>query len=440
MVQHMRLKHFTSGLFLFLSFLFIYSCTHTPDEIINPDNGNGNILPPIDTIACDSANVTFPGTVVPILDAYCITCHSGATPQGGLDFTDYSQLAFVAENGALIGSIKHLEGFEPMPQGGNKLSNCEIALIEIWINDTVFVTPPDTTFCDSSFVTYPGTIVPIFEANCIGCHGPPTPAAGIDLTNYEDVATVAQNGSLMGSILYLPGYSEMPKNGPPLTDCETALIQKWINDTTFTGGGGGLPCDPDTVYFQNTVLPLLQSSCATTGCHDEITHEHGIIMTTYEKIMQTVEIKPFEPWDSKLYEVIEDDYQSDRMPPPPGPPFTQDQKDIIYNWILQGALNNYCDDEDCDSVNVSFSGTVFPIIQNNCYGCHSGSNPSGGLSLTNYNQIKNSGSILPGTSGSLLGTITWASGNSPMPKNGNMLSDCNIAQITRWIEDGMPDN
>lgn len=432
----MKLKLLNFGIFLFLFLVFIFSCTHSPDEIITPDNGNTQ--PPLDTIACDSSNVTYPGTVVPILDAYCISCHSGATPSGGLDFTDFNQLAFVAENGALLGTLKHLEGYNPMPEGENKLSVCEIALIEIWVNDTTFVIPPDTTFCDTSFVTYPGTIVPIFESNCIGCHGPPTPAAGIDLSNYDDVANVAQNGSLMGSILHLPGYSAMPQNGPSLTDCEISQIQKWINDTSFVSNG--LPCDPDTVYFQNTVLPLLQSSCAVSGCHDEISHQDGVILTTYEKILQTVEIKPFEPWDSKLYEVIENDFQSDRMPPPPSPPFTQEQKDIIYNWILQGALNNYCDSENCDSLNVSFSETIFPIIQNNCYGCHSGSNPDGNISLTNYNQIMNAGSISQGTYGSLLGTITWNTGNSNMPNNGNKLSDCNIAQINKWIEDGMPDN
>ena len=28
----------------------------------------------------------------------------------------------------------------------------------------------------------------------------------------------------------------------------------------------------------------------------------------------------------------------------------------------------------------------------------------------------------------------------PMPENGQQLSDCKIAQIRKWINDGMPDN
>ena len=113
---------------------------------------------------------------------------------------------------------------------------------------------------------------------------------------------------------------------------------------------------------------------------------------------------------------------------------------MIYTWILQGALNNYCDQEECDSINVSFSETVFPIIQNSCYGCHSGTEPGGGIYLTNHSEIANAGAIAPVNTGSLLGAITWASGNIPMPQNGQQLTDCKIAQIRKWINDGMPDN
>ena len=320
------------------------------------------------------------------------------------------------------------------------MTACEITLIEKWINDTVFINPPDTTLCDSSNVTYPGTIFPIFQANCITCHSQPIPAAGIDLNNFENVAFIAQSGSLMGAIKHLQGYIPMPQNGPPLTDCEIGLIQKWINDTTFNPGGGGLPCDPDTVYFQNAVLPLLQSTCATTGCHDAISHQEGVNLTTYQSVMQTGEVTPFQPGESKIWEAINENDPDDRMPPPPASPLNTDQKQIIYKWIMQGALNNYCDQEPCDSINVTFTITVFPIIQNNCYGCHSGGNPGGGISLTNYNQVKAAGAIPPGTPGSLLGVITHASGNVPMPQNGNQLSDCKIAQIRKWIDDGMPNN
>lgn len=527
----MRRFALLSALILAVGFLFLISCKHNPEPFTSKDT----IKPPFDTLACDSSNVTFDRTVYPILQTYCISCHSGTTPSGALDFTDYGDVSYVAENGHLLGALKHLEGFSPMPKDAPKLSNCEISLIEKWVNDTTFVKPPDTTACDTSFVTYPETILPILQSNCIGCHGPPDffgginmtdynevayiaqsgqllgaikhlpnytpmpkdappltdceimmiekwindttfvtppdttlcdssnvtfpgtvmpillencitchsqpiPAGGLDFNNYSNIAFVAQAGSLLGAIKHLPGYVPMPQNAPPLSDCEINLIQKWVNDTIFEPGNTGVHCDPDTAYFENDVLPLLQSSCGVTGCHDVQSHKEGIILTSYNYVMQTGGVVPFDPNESEIYEKITDNDPDDRMPPPPAAPLTAEQKNMIYTWISQGALNNYCDQEDCDSVNVSFAANIFPIIQNSCYGCHSGSNPGGGIHLTGYNQIKAAASIPVGSPGSLLGAVTWSPENSAMPKNGNKLSDCDLGQIRKWISDGMSDN
>jgi len=287
------------GFLSLLGLISLNSCKHKPEDIIPDPPG---IEPPIDTVFCDSSNVTYSGIVFPILETYCISCHSGPTPDAGLDFNNYGDVAYVSENGSLVGSVKHLPDFSPMPKGGPKISACEIALIEKWINDTTFVTPPDTTECDSSNVTYPGTVYPIIMSNCISCHGPPTPEAGIDLTDFEDVAFIAQNGALMGSIRNEANYTAMPDNAPPLTDCEIELIQKWINDTTFTTGNGEIPCDPDTAYFQNDVLPLLMSSCGIAGCHDPQTAEDDVILTSYFYVMETADVEPGEPWESDLWE------------------------------------------------------------------------------------------------------------------------------------------
>jgi hypothetical protein len=94
----------------------------------------------------------------------------------------------------------------------------------------------------------------------------------------------------------------------------------------------------------------------------------------------------------------------------------------------------------CDTVNVTFSGTVWPVINDNCYSCHSGASPSGNVSLENYDDVAAAGSIDPGQYGSLYGVITHHSGNAPMPKNNSKLSDCTIKQIEIWINASRPDN
>ena len=208
------------------------------------------------------------------------------------------------------------------------------------------------------------------------------------------------------------------------------------------GGGGGTdttwvnpdPCDPDSVYFVNTILPLLSSSCAKEGCHDAITHEEGVRMYDYQNIMEEVEAG--NPFDSKLVEVITDTDPDKMMPPPSeGGPLSQEQIDLIITWIAQGANNNQCT-ADCDpGMAITYSGVILPIVENACQGCHSGSNPSGNLTLTSYAQIAgiaNSGALMH----SLLGT----NGYSVMPQNTTGLPQCMIDQFQVWVDDGAPEN
>jgi len=44
-------------------------------------------------------------------------------------------LRILALNGTLAGAIEHTPGFTPMPQFGDKLSDCNIAIIKAWINN-----------------------------------------------------------------------------------------------------------------------------------------------------------------------------------------------------------------------------------------------------------------------------------------------------------------
>ncbi len=84
---------------------------------------------------------------------------------------------------------------------------------------------------------------------------------------------------------------------------------------------------------------------------------------------------------------------------------------------------------------ISYATKVVPILQTNCYGCHSGASPSGGQPMGNYNADKTMA-----LNGKLLGVITHATGYSPMPKGGSKLSNCNIAVVRKWIQAGAPNN
>jgi mono/diheme cytochrome c family protein len=193
-------------------------------------------------------------------------------------------------------------------------------------------------------------------------------------------------------------------------------------------------CDPDTVYFQNDILPLLIQSCGVIGCHDPGTAQDGVVLTDYASVINTGDVRPGRPDNSEIYEKITDDDNDDRMPPPPYDRLKPEQIAMIRTWILQGALNNACE-EECDDQLGSFSGEVWPTIQKHCLSCHSGSSPQGGISLSNHGQI-----AAMANNGGLLGAIKWQTGFSNMPLNGNKLSDCEITQIENWILDGTPQN
>lgn len=224
--------------------------------------------------------------------------------------------------------------------------------------------------------------------------------------------------------------------------CEHQPLPPIVNpiipgDTTGTGGNdsNAVVCDPDTLYFQQMILPLLNSNCAVSGCHDPQTAKASVVLSDYQSIISTGEVVPFQPQESDIIEVLFETDPDDMMPPPGNTPLTTEQKNLLIDWINQGALNNSCVETECDTLNVSFAQDVFPIISNNCTGCHSGSNPSGGFKLTNYSEVKEA--VL---NFDLLNSILWNGMAENMPKNGDQLSDCQIGIIERWINDGTPDN
>jgi len=192
-------------------------------------------------------------------------------------------------------------------------------------------------------------------------------------------------------------------------------------------------CSPDTVYFKQTILPLVTSNCAKSGCHDAISHKEGVILTDYTNIMR--EVKVSSPASSDLYKCL-NKTGDERMPPAPAAEFSLSNKALLLKWIQQGAKNNSCSNTaNCDTVNVTYNASVAPILKTYCVGCHSATSPSAGVDLSTFTGVK-----VQAANGRLIGSITHAVGYKPMPSSTSKLGSCEINQIQVWITKGTLNN
>jgi len=101
---------------------------------------NEERLYPVISSSCDLSNVTFAATVAPILQASCLSCHSNSKAEGsggGIKLQNFADVQIQAKNGKLMGTVKHASGFQKMPQGGEKLPDCEISQLQKWIDNGI---------------------------------------------------------------------------------------------------------------------------------------------------------------------------------------------------------------------------------------------------------------------------------------------------------------
>jgi cytochrome c553 len=187
------------------------------------------------------------------------------------------------------------------------------------------------------------------------------------------------------------------------------------------------------VCFEADVLPLFQTNCAKSGCHDAATHQDEYVLDSYSNIIKKG-IVPGNATNSKIYKVLFET-GSDQMPPPPNADLSSAQKAIIGKWINEGAKNTVSCGTACDSTAFKFAANIDPIMQKYCVGCHGGSSPSASINLSAYGGVR-----AQALNGRLYGAVTHSAGYSAMPKNSPKLSDCQIAQIRKWIAAGSLNN
>jgi hypothetical protein len=216
----------------------------------------------------------------------------------------------------------------------------------------------------------------------------------------------------------------------------TSTTGSGTGDSTNNNNGGGTTTPPDTgLCFERDILPIFISNCAKSGCHDAASAQDGYVFTSYQTIIAK-KFRAGDPNETELYEKITEDDSRKIMPPPPNSPLTADQVGKINRWIRMGAPNTTgCSSGSCDSSKFTFSGTIQPLLNTNCKGCHNSTGASGGVNLDSYNGVK-----VVASDGRLLGVTKQLAGYPAMPRGGNKLSDCRIMLLEKWVTAGAQNN
>ncbi len=94
-------------------------------------------------------------------------------------------------------------------------------------NEEQLFPPPATNACGEDTITYAGTVAPLFQRQCLSCHGEQFPSGDVRLDTYEHVRQYVDNGRLWPSIDYTGPYP-MPPVGQ-LPACDRVRIKAWID-------------------------------------------------------------------------------------------------------------------------------------------------------------------------------------------------------------------
>lgn len=106
---------------------FVTGCTNDKGEdLIKPVTA-----PTTPGSGCDTASaISYSAQIVPIINSKCISCHGASN--GGTKLHDWTNVNAKAVSGKLYGAVAWNGSALNMPQGGSKISDCDIAKVKKW--------------------------------------------------------------------------------------------------------------------------------------------------------------------------------------------------------------------------------------------------------------------------------------------------------------------
>ena len=209
--------------------------------------------PPTPEAAADT--LCFQRDIFPIINTNCAMskCHDAITHAEGYNLTTYAGIMKGVKAGAPTSSKVYTEvRSNAMPQDRPALPDSLKEKIRLWIAQGAKNTACPPASCDSVNVAYATTIRTIIQDNCIGCHRPPTPEGGVNLTN--ELYITENIGLLECVVMHDADCVPMPPNGK-LDVCQLAKVRKWAQSATSV--------DEQTPNAELAVMPSVVQEQAT---------------------------------------------------------------------------------------------------------------------------------------------------------------------------------
>jgi len=221
-----------------ISAINLFSACNHDAEIISGIDPNPTDTSSNSTSQCSPDTMYFMQQVLPLLSSGCAMsgCHDAGSHKEGVVLDSYS--AIMSTGGINISQPTQSKIYRQMlksdedrmpPPPAAAFTSSQLAIISKWISQGAKDNSCLESGCDTTNVTYSNQIKSLVSNNCQGCHSGNSPGGGINLVQYSDIKAIADNGTFIGTIDHLPGYSAMPKNGNKLTDCQINMVKIWIS-------------------------------------------------------------------------------------------------------------------------------------------------------------------------------------------------------------------
>lgn len=114
-----------------ITYLWIFITLASLYQIGCKKDNKESMYPPPGT--CDTSAVTWSGDIQAIVKNSCALagCHNSQSASGGYVLDSYNGVKQIVDNHLFLSVVESGE----MPKNGNKLDDCTIAKIRVWINN-----------------------------------------------------------------------------------------------------------------------------------------------------------------------------------------------------------------------------------------------------------------------------------------------------------------